>query len=242
MNEKPDLKSTLPDDDARFDRLVDGELTAAEYRALISSLDDEPSGWRRCALAFLESQALAGELSVVRRGLDLREDSAPTPVPRGIGTALSFGAWNVLAIAASFVLAFGLGVLAPRLFSRATQDQYVAGNNSLPAIGSPLGVKSNGDGVRHQAFRPVGNVRLVVDGPGGEADAGEVPVYEGQDLANFLNDQRPALAPELVELLRRSGHEVQRQQQYVPAQLEDGRQIIVPVEQYQITPVSNRAY
>ena len=42
--------------DTRFDRLVDDELSEEERRELLGRLDDEPGGWRRCALAFLEVQ------------------------------------------------------------------------------------------------------------------------------------------------------------------------------------------
>jgi hypothetical protein len=66
--------SKVFDDDVKLDRLVDGELSADEYRALVASLDEEPGGWRRCALAFLEAQALAGEISGVRRGMTLGDD------------------------------------------------------------------------------------------------------------------------------------------------------------------------
>ena len=45
-----------------FDRLVDGELSAAERRELLASLDGRPTGWRRCALAFLEAQTWQNEL------------------------------------------------------------------------------------------------------------------------------------------------------------------------------------
>ena len=63
MNVRPmDLDTS--DDDIRFDRLVDGELSAEEYRTLLAALDDEPGGWRRCALAFLEAQSLGRELGV----------------------------------------------------------------------------------------------------------------------------------------------------------------------------------
>src|SRR5438132_8057875 len=71
MKETHDSKNVL-EDDTRFDRLVDGEMTLDEYQALLASLDDEPGGWRRCALAFLEGQALKFELNGVLRGLDLR--------------------------------------------------------------------------------------------------------------------------------------------------------------------------
>ena len=39
-----------------FDRLVDGELDEQARSELIRSLDREPDGWKRCALAFLEAQ------------------------------------------------------------------------------------------------------------------------------------------------------------------------------------------
>ena len=41
-----------------FDRLADGELGDEQRRELLARLDHEPDGWRRCALAFLEDQAL----------------------------------------------------------------------------------------------------------------------------------------------------------------------------------------
>ena len=43
-------------DDAIFDRLVDGELSASERQQLLAALDTTDDGWRRCALAFLEAQ------------------------------------------------------------------------------------------------------------------------------------------------------------------------------------------
>ena len=47
-----------PQDDHRFDLLADGELSEAQRRELLAGLDDEPGGWRQCATAFLEAQAL----------------------------------------------------------------------------------------------------------------------------------------------------------------------------------------
>ncbi len=45
-----------------LDRLVDGELPDGDYCTLIHRLDDSPDGWRRCALSFLEQQALQRDL------------------------------------------------------------------------------------------------------------------------------------------------------------------------------------
>lgn len=51
------MNDTTPIDAAALDRLVDGELDEAARAALLRSLDREPDGWKRCALAFLEAQA-----------------------------------------------------------------------------------------------------------------------------------------------------------------------------------------
>src|SRR5688572_21196483 len=71
-----ELETNL-NDDRRMGRLVDGELSPEEYRALVASFDDEPGAWRRCALAFLEAQALGFDLSHIRRTFDFSEP-APT--------------------------------------------------------------------------------------------------------------------------------------------------------------------
>jgi hypothetical protein len=240
-------------DDGRFDRLVDGELSADEYCALIASLDDDPSGWRRCALAFLENQALAGDLGSIRRSLDLDDPGAGgsqgqrdgrgdlTPPrrtsPRDLGA--------MLAIAASFLLAFALGVAAPRFFAGPPQDGNIAGNLKASAPLAANTSQPDVGGDRHQTLRPIGGLRLVMDGAESEMpQAGRVPIYEVEGgLEQYLqSDQVQALAPELVKMLEQRGHDVQRQQQYIPVQLDDGRQIIVPVEGYQITPVNRRVY
>jgi hypothetical protein len=257
MNDKsqPNDRQHQPDqinDDARVDRLVDGELTPEEYRAFVASLDDESGGWRRCALAFLEEQALAGELGGIRQSLNLDDPGTggSTTKPDGCGdltpprraTPRDLG--TMLAVAASFLLAFALGVAAPRLFYGEPQEPNVAGNlKSQPQLAANVGTQPSG-GIRHQALRPIGNLRLVMDGAGDETQqAGRVPVYEvDQGIEQYLQDDNPALAPELVKLLEQRGHDVQRQQQFIPVQLDDGRQIIVPVEGYQITPVGRRVY
>ena len=55
-----------------IDRLVDGELSGDERRHLLASLEAQPDGWRRCALAFVEAQTWRGAM-----GSLLREGAAP---------------------------------------------------------------------------------------------------------------------------------------------------------------------
>jgi hypothetical protein len=230
----------LTDDDARFDRLVDGELSADEYKALVAGLDDEPGGWRRCALAFLEAQALGGELSAIRQ-------CGKVAVPPVLSVAVAPrkaaepARWKLLlAMSASFLVAFILGVTLPGLW-RPVPGTRLAGpeipvqsRDAAPAASLPDGL-----------VRTVGNARLVFDGPSGtQSPGGDVPIYELPAAAgsSWLTQHEPTLPEELIDELERRGHRVEWRQQYVPVNLEDGREGVIPVESYQITPVSRRSY
>ena len=230
------------DDGAKFDRLVDGELSADEYRALVASLDDEPGGWRRCAIAFLESQALAGEMSGVRRGMTLGDDDGSSPAVKPIAAEAlparrkpgSFRLTTLLAMAASFLVAFGLGIAMPRWFPGAPPITTVAANPGHEPGGA--------NQIRNTSFKPIGNVQLVVDGPGGvSTPVGDVPIYDGPG-SEWLADERPALSPEVLQTLQHRGHKIERQIEYVPVRLDDGREVIVPIERYQILSPSKVPY
>src|SRR5450755_1488590 len=99
-------------DDVLFDRLVDGELTAAERRELLSSLDGRPTGWRRCALAFLEAQTWQDQIGRLVRDPVERSEAAPENIHQRSAVRLVAGrpitTW--FALAASVMLAFTLGL------------------------------------------------------------------------------------------------------------------------------------
>ena len=101
-------------DDILFDRLVDGELSDAERRTLLESLDAQPSGWQRCALAFLEAQSWREGLGQIVHDRDVTPRSigaklsAPAVAARRTNSKSAAGRW--LAIAAGLLLAFTLGV------------------------------------------------------------------------------------------------------------------------------------
>jgi hypothetical protein len=64
---------TKENDQHLLDLLVDGELDDVRRRELLTRLDAEPEGWRRCALAFLEHRAwqdtLGSGANLGRRGM-----------------------------------------------------------------------------------------------------------------------------------------------------------------------------
>ena len=252
MNELHPSDTMAFDDDARFDRLVDGEASPEEYRTILAGLDDEPGGWRRCAMAFLEAQALACELG------DLREEavfaaSQQTAAKPGVasesGAATNY--WPLaLAMAASFLAAFGLGYAwrsagqgnqqQPELIVEENQpppqDSQLAGNPSTNRETGPLREE-------HVVHPPLQNVTLVVGDDAANAEQFEIPVVHYGDVGDeYFQAEHTAMPPQIREMLERQGHQLRRTQGYVPVTLEDGQQLVVPVEEVEIVPVGWPAF
>ena len=76
-------KEDKPEDDPRFDLLVDDELSEADRRELLSGLDETPGGWRACALAFLQAQSWKKEFAAIVREPAKPETDKHKPVEKG---------------------------------------------------------------------------------------------------------------------------------------------------------------
>lgn len=224
------------EDDARFDRLVDGALTSAEYKSLLSSLEDEPGGWRRCALAFLEAQAWSRECGAIRRA-----ETDAVPVARALAEKRSrvASAGYFLAAAASVLLAFGLGLATNNEYfpSSGALPSHYAGRNSLEEVTAPPLVVGQEDPALENE---IAAMKLVIDG----ADSPEVvvPVISDGTMGESLVETEPVIPDSVLRTLRMRGHDIRRQQEFIPVATGDGRHVIFPVEQYRITPVSSRSY
>ncbi|MFN0019391.1 MAG: hypothetical protein ACKVP0_14090 [Pirellulaceae bacterium] len=234
-------QQNTPDDESRFDRLVDGALSAAEYKSLVSSLDDEPGGWRRCATAFLEAQAWGKEFSAIRR---VEEDGPASSKSAGeieLRTdrkSLSLASSPLLAAAACALLAFGLGMVTRNGFYSSDSlptkfaGQQPDGNHEAPMLAAEADPTEDSE---------IAAMRFVLDGDGNEEI--EVPVIGGNHPGTqTLVETEPAIPDSVLRSLRMQGHDIRRQQEFIPVALGDGRQVIFPVEQYRITPVSSRSY
>ncbi len=82
------------------------------------------------------------------------------------------------------------------------------------------------------------SVRLVVNGR-----EMKLPVVDVESNASNMFDQRRSMIPdEVVHALERLGHRVQRSHHYIPLESLDGQELVVPVEDVEIVPVSNRAF
>lgn len=228
-------------DQRLVDLLVDGELSDEQERALIARLDEMPDGWRRCALAFLESrcwQRAAESMTQPCQG-----------EPHAVAARRTAPDWRTrpwtwaLVIAATFLLAFGVGTFLPSGGDRSgSRDLAQPDATALPPgaglaqVGSPAGTPvTDPRGLAGDLYR--GNLTLVNDA-GSEID---VPVYDwNQQVAEELMYRSQPLPPDLVRQLKR--HRVRSSRSIVPVQLKDGTRVVLPVHEVDITPVGGMPY
>jgi hypothetical protein len=233
-----------------LDLLVDGELGDDERRELLAWCEREADGWRRCALVFLEAQdwsQVLGDLTerVPEAAVLASEAAVKQAAPRLAASPLvrpqTF--WNVrqwgtmLAMAASVALAFTLGVWV----RDAGKEPPIAPNDR-----SSVQFVENKSPGRIQRGHPEQGPAEAVLGAGGLAGAAEeirVPVRSLDDVDDgWLLAEPSAVPDEVRQALERLGHRVEQRRQLVPYRLDDGRRVVVPVDQVEVRPVENRSY
>lgn len=198
-----------------LDRLVDGELPPRERQRLLAALDDEPGGWRRCALAFLEAQAWRWQLTrLATEPLLPRVQVAQAP--RADSPRRAWG-W-LLAAAASLAGAFLLGTRYPSAtIAGDPAPAHVAQEPTFAARAPQASASEDAKPWRTLSLKPVGSADDV--------DPLELRVVND-------NDEAPRALSSLVGRgLEQDGWDVERRKALVPIELSDGRRVLVPVEQ-----------
>ncbi|MGD9720033.1 MAG: hypothetical protein AB7O59_02320 [Pirellulales bacterium] len=242
-----------------LDRLVDGELSQADRRDLLAALDDEPGAWRRCALAFLESQAWRWQLGrMAAEPLVAHTAHAGSAAAGPSSRARSAARWTwTLAMAAGLFLAFGLGTR----FSTSAPSIANVQPAPQPASASPTALVSGATATGPEDNSPVGadpeptvaaakagksspwqTLTLAQADESGNVDPNskfEVRVRDSADgekidLEKMLAGETSTLPAALVDQLEQEGWKVTRQRRLLPVALSDGRQMVVPVEQVDV--------
>ena len=238
--------NTIPvNNEEQFDRLVDGELNESERRALLLALEQQPDGWRRCALAFLEAQEWRGALGSLAKPsapapaavpAEARPQPAKSPASRWpltpLGTLLAMAACCLIAAAITLEVRdrFGNQVALP------DNAMMAQANKKLPENSQALkGLAPDG---------PWQMVTLSVPENGtGEAANIRLPCREGDNVdMERLRNLPTALSPEVRQALERSGYQVRQVRQLVPVPLGDGRRLVVPIDQVEVRYVGDKAY
>lgn len=237
-----------------WDRLVDNEWDEAERRALIASLDSRPDGWRCCALAFLEHQSLQADLCAMN---DPPQAGVPTNIgPRrqrrpGNGPAARW--LSGLALAASLAAAFALGRWAPHtpVDTSTPSAEQVAGSEITPSPANnetePLrgADPHSGEPGRPTADAETADVlRLVVNNvEAGDMQVVEVPLLDAESVISRSEWDRQLPVPrETWKRWEEMGLAVTRKRRLAPLQLDDGRQVVFPVDEFEFTPIAHRMY
>ena len=223
-------------DDLDLDLLVDGELGDQRRGELLARLDAVPGGWRRCALAFIEAQSWTQDLRAIRQESPATAQT-PQLAPQRGSKRSRLG--PVLAMAASFLIALGLGAYFRGFWSRLeTTVSPVQTAITVPSTsqGGPSvspGFAGSAGPVSPEIWQTV--ALPVADGSGGITESVPLPARVADHLdPQWLESFPPAMPRDVISALRESGHEVQQQRQFVPVPLQDGRRLVVPVDQVDI--------
>lgn len=233
-----DMHDDALQDEILFDRLADGELSTAERQRLLASLDDRPGGWRRCALAFLEAQTWRSNLKQIVRESDANPSLVGASAPLGAQTRVRGP--RLFAVAACVLMAFTLG-LAMREDGLSLRNATPNPGDEIAAVADPPTAPSTASPRPAQKLNDA--LTLWVRNEQGEAQPVRVPLVDAAALDRRLGVEfRPGLSDAARNQLRDRGYDVQSKQRYAPLWLENGRSMIVPVEDTRIVPVSHAVY
>jgi hypothetical protein len=203
------MKDIENDLEILLDRLVDGDLEGAEYRRLLLDLEKRPGGWRQCALAFLQAQALRREFQAQRQShVDSSPLTAPQPVPSQRRRLVEL----LLAAAAGILIALPVGLLFPRSSEVARMPASNASSEAVEDIGAAPPEQTA------QEQEPIENWP---------------PEYEW-----VLSEEGSAFPAGLARALESVGTRVRRERGLLPLETRDGRRFMVPIERVELTPAS----
>jgi hypothetical protein len=235
---------------AQFDRLVDDELTEEERRELLGRLDDEPGGWRRCALAFLEAQCWKQALGGI---FDDREEAHKPTVAANPQRSPWAGRLRLIsAMAASFLVALWVGSMSYRMWPGQTggiaapgqyaQNQVEAHRMPLPdQPESRLAVASPDRTTTSNPWQLV--TVSAPSGQGASQPVMRVPAIERKNIdEQWLQNVPSAIPDDVARALARTGHQIQQRRELLPVPMNDGRRLVVPVDKVDIHYTGNGAY
>lgn len=227
----------------QLDLLVDGEMNEQERRELLLSFDREPDAWRRCALAFLEAQSWRTEMGrLVDDPVNVASDIRPATAPGPAGVVGQRFAWPkmgaMFALAASLALAFSLGLATRRGLPGPGNGVLAPESRSVADVKLPVNKPSEKNAA--PSTSTWANSRLVVDDQGRLAEEFEVPLVDGNSVDDsWLNGPGSPVSEDELRELERLGFKVQQRRRLTPYATNDGRQIVVPEHEVEITPVNN---
>ncbi len=257
-----DNEHDSPVDDALIDTIVDGGMNPEELRAAILRLEREPDGWKRCAIAFLEAQALRDSFRAMGQPGKGKGEPASEILPLHPGAANAgrrHGWLRHIAAAVIVAASFAIGWFVHGTRMGKTEPDSLAGDPVARPIQpaseqlvsepvSPPGDVRSADldarpgdrderlaESRRPVIRTVARIRF-----GPESAQAEVPVLAGPGInREWLAQQPPPVSEHGRVVLERHGYQVDQSRRYFTTVLADGRRVAVPVDHVQIQYTGN---
>jgi hypothetical protein len=212
-----------------LERLVDGELTDETQRQLLLSMDAQPDAWRRCALAFIEAQSLRLDLRGAVRESAATIDGGQSPaVAKPASPRFLLYRFQWMAMAASLIAAFVVGSISRKLWLPAAAENEPKQMVAMATGSGDQGTAAGGGAEQRQTYK------VSLQMPDGQTV--DVPVEQATDgeLQSLLTDEKPVLSEVERQMLESTGHEIQQRREVYPMRLNDGRQLLVPVDYVQV--------
>lgn len=213
--------------------LAEDELNSSERERLFRLLDQSQDGWKRCALALLESRSLGNSIRSLRDD-PLLERTPPTQMPgKPLTSVRSSGLfrWTLAATATILLVAIGIAIGRPDPPHGPTVD-VPAPSDTARAFAMQL---ENKDPKLLSQIRlaelgvPEGKLIAFI-GTSRENQTRVYPVFESAELEKKLVDfEVPRPPSEFANQLKKTGWRVKAQKQLVSVQAEDGTRRTLPV-------------
>lgn len=239
MNPIDDNTNVRANGDRRLDLLIDGELNETDRRELLLQLDQEPDGWRCCAMAFLEAQCWKKEFATMARSV-VEQPSVAQPAARRSRT---YHLGSLLAIAASFLMALALGiqlrdVWSPRGPGIRPAIDSVAATSGKATVSADLRQGMGPDHTQRPGV-PSDQWELVTltapKGPEGATETVRFPAVHRNSIDPLWLENLPGAIPaDVLHAFERTGHEVQQHRELLPLEMNDGRRLVVPVDKVEV--------
>lgn len=246
---------------AELDRMVDGELSKEEQRALLQRLEETPTGWRELALAYVEASVWKDQFSPTKAILESGSASTRPSViassgdnhlgishPNGKSEARQQSALSNVFAAVAVLLVFGLGIWLgrtqielpgqPSQIADTLQSPSTNVANTPPQV-DPIAPTPT---VNRNTDSPIPKTVQVVysDGQSDVLRVVDVPIADSvlgdgsKQLDEFWHRPESAIPAELRAELEQTGHRITESRDLWPAQLPDGRSVVIPVSQVHV--------
>jgi hypothetical protein len=211
-----------------LERLVDGELTDDTQRQLLLAMDAQPDAWRRCALAFVEAQALRRDLRGAISQSHEAIDGNKSAVEKKASPKFLLYRFQWMAMAASLIAAFVVGSISRRLWFPATIDNEPKKMVAMAEVSSDPGTDATAGAQERQTYK------VSLQMPDGQTV--DVPVEQAtdKDVQSLLTEEKPLLSEIERQALESTGHQIEQRREVYPMRLNDGRQLLVPVDYVRI--------